>query len=142
MLIQKGSRRHDPALQALAVREDKVYVAQPPELPVAAAEVYLDVEGMSEPDRYYLIGALVVRGDSARHHSFWAEGPDDEPTIWQSFLRLVADLGDDVAVFHYGSYETQFLKAMRPRGWRGRGRFGCCSYCCSLMDPHRGYRCG
>src|SRR5437868_5543588 len=27
MLAQKGSRRHDPALQALAVRDDKVYVA-------------------------------------------------------------------------------------------------------------------
>jgi predicted RecB family nuclease len=111
MLTQKGSRRHDPALQALAVREDKVYVARPPELPAAAAEVYLDVEGMSDPDRYYLIGAIVVR----RHYSFWADGPADEPAAWHSFLGLVAGLGDDIAVFHYGSYETQFLKRMAGR---------------------------
>ncbi|HEY1379910.1 MAG TPA: IS66 family transposase [Gemmataceae bacterium] len=115
MLNQHGSRRHDPALQALAVREDTVYVARPPELPAAATEVYLDVEGLTDPDRYYLIGLLVVRGDTCRHHSFWANGPAHEPAMWRSFLRLVAGLGDDLAVFHYGSYETRFLKRMAAR---------------------------
>lgn len=115
MLTRKGSRRHDPALQALAVREDTVYVARPPEVPAAAAEVYLDVEGLSDPDRYYLIGALVVHGEVRRHYSYWADGPADESTAWHSFLQLVEGLGDDVAFFHYGSYETQFIKRMTDR---------------------------
>ncbi len=114
-LLQKGSRRHDPALQALAVREDKVYVAQPPKLPAAATEVYLDVEGLPDADRYYLIGVLVGRGETFQHHSFWADGPADEPAVWQSFLELVAGFGADLAVFHYGSYETRFLRRMADR---------------------------
>jgi predicted RecB family nuclease len=115
MLTQKGSRRHDPALQALAIQEDKVYVAQPPELLAAATEIYLDVEGLSDPDRYYLVGLLVVQDNSCRYHSFWADGPADEQAMWRSFLELVAGLGDDLTVFHYGVYETRFLKRMADR---------------------------
>jgi predicted RecB family nuclease len=124
MLTQKGSRRHDPALQALAVREDKVYVARSPELPSAATEAYLDVEGLSGPDQYYLIGLLVVRGNTCRHHSFWADTLADEPAVWRSFLRLVAGLGEDLAVFHYGSYETRFLKRMADRHGGDRSILG------------------
>jgi predicted RecB family nuclease len=115
MLSQKGSRRHDPALQALAVREDTVYVARPPDLQAAATEVYLDVEGLPDPDRYYLIGLLVIRGHNRRHYSFWADEPADEPAMWRSFLQVVAGLGDDLRMFHYGSYETRFLKRMADR---------------------------
>ncbi len=34
--------------------------------------VYLDVEGLSDRDFYYLIGVRIMTGDSAVQHSFWA----------------------------------------------------------------------
>ena len=38
--------------------------------------------------------------------------------MWRSFLQLVASLGDNLAVFHYGSYETSFFKRMRKSSTR------------------------
>jgi predicted RecB family nuclease len=45
----KPPKRHLHALQALAVRDKKVYVVRTPGLPAQATRVYLDVEGV--PDR-------------------------------------------------------------------------------------------
>jgi predicted RecB family nuclease len=46
---RKTPRKHNHALQALALREKKVYIAVPPQLPTANVQVYLDVEGVPEP---------------------------------------------------------------------------------------------
>ena len=51
------ARKHDPALQALALREKKVYVMDEPPLKEAPVAIYLDVEGVPDRDFYYLIGA-------------------------------------------------------------------------------------
>jgi predicted RecB family nuclease len=106
-----GTRRHTLSLQALAIREGTVYVAEKPTLPAAVIHAYLDVEGLPDRDFYYLIGLVVRDGDARREFSFWADGPQDEARIWESFLQTVGSLGDFV-LFHYGRYEVDFLKRM------------------------------
>ena len=107
-------RKHHHSLQALAIRENTVFVANKPELPLAKTLVYLDVEGMPDRENYYLIGLRVATGDVACDHSFWAESDKDEEAIWHSFLRTIADL-KHFLIFHYGSYELRFLKIMHER---------------------------
>jgi predicted RecB family nuclease len=110
----KGGR-HDHALQALAVRDKKVYVARRHQLRDGKAQVYLDVEGRPDQGFYFLIGMALDDGAARRHLSFWADRAADERTIWNAFLGAIRGLGEDFVLYHYGSYETQFLKRMEER---------------------------
>src|SRR5262249_52148650 len=109
-----AAKKHDRSLQALAVRQNTVYVAKKPELPDRKVRLYLDVEGLPDNGFYYLIGLTVVEGESRRPLGFWADGEADEATIWAAFLEAVKPLGDFV-LLHYGSYEGKFLKEMEAR---------------------------
>ena len=111
-VVEAGGRRHDPALQALALRDGTTYVTQSQALSNAKIKVYLDVEGLPDPDRFYLIGTFVVTSDSQRQFSFWADGPADESAIWITFLQVMAEMGEDFVVYHYGSYDARFLRRM------------------------------
>jgi predicted RecB family nuclease len=111
---KKMKKRHDAALQALAVREGKVYVAQRPELPAAPTLVYLDVEGLPDPGFHYLVGLVVVQGESRARMQFWADDEAGEAPIWHDFLQVAASW-TDFALFHYGDYEARFLKQMAER---------------------------
>jgi predicted RecB family nuclease len=107
-------RKHHHSLQALAIRENTIFVAQKPAMPPAKTLVYLDVEGMPERDSYYLIGLRIARGDSVCEYSYWADTERDEEAIWHSFLRQIAGL-EQFCIFHYGNYESRFLKTMQHR---------------------------
>jgi predicted RecB family nuclease len=61
--VRRTSHRYH-ALQALAVRDRRVYLFGAPELPDAPVRVYLDVEGLPDERFVYLIGMTVVRGES------------------------------------------------------------------------------
>jgi len=80
------------ALQALAIRENTVYVHGHPELPDSRTQVYLDIEGLPESEFCYLIGALVVSGETETFHSFWADQKSDEPTIFAQLAEAIRDL--------------------------------------------------
>jgi hypothetical protein len=110
----KGGR-HDASLQALAVRDQKVYVAQRPQIPNGRICAYFDVEGLPDRDLYYLIGLAWDDGTGVRRSSFWADNEADEAAMWGAFLEAVRGFGDDFVLFHYGSYETQFLERMAVR---------------------------
>jgi predicted RecB family nuclease len=85
-----------------------------PTFSVPENAVYIDVEGISDHNFYYLIG-LRYKSDCAWvHRSFWADTESDEKQTWASFLHALALLGNPQLV-HYGSYETQFLKRMKIR---------------------------
>ena len=106
----------------MAIREEKVYVVQKPELPPARTILHLDVEGLPDQDFYYLIGMLSASGhQDPRYISLWADQREDEARIWHAFLNTVA-LGV-YNIFHYGSYESRFLRRMTrsfklaPRGF-------------------------
>ena len=100
------------ALQALAIREKKVHVYGTPDLPRKPVQVFLDAEGNEDGSFVYLLGVLVVEGDSQKMHSFWADGPDQEVQAFDAFLDLL-DGREDFVLFHYGSYERKLLKRMR-----------------------------
>jgi predicted RecB family nuclease len=106
--------KHLHSLQALAIRENAVLVVAKQDVPLATTLVYLDVEGTPDRDSYYLIGLRIVTGTSAWQHSYWADSDGDEGTIWRSFLGAMAGL-EQFVVFHYGGYESRFLKVMRER---------------------------
>jgi predicted RecB family nuclease len=105
-----GHRYH--ALQALAVRDKRVYVFGRPQLPAAPVRIYIDCEGLPDEGFVYLIGMTVVQGVSAEHYSFWADTKDQEPVIFEQFLAEVSRY-DDIQVLCYGRYERAFLKRMR-----------------------------
>jgi predicted RecB family nuclease len=54
--------KHLPALKALAIRDNLIYVKDPPPLPRKNVEVFLDVEGLPDDEFYYLIGLRICDG--------------------------------------------------------------------------------
>jgi predicted RecB family nuclease len=107
-----AARKHDPALQALALRERKVFVLDRPPMPAPRVALYLDIEGVPDRDFYYLIGLLVVEDGRATSYSFWADDPTQEKASWQACAKVVEGF-QDYTVYHYGRYEQGFLHRMR-----------------------------
>jgi predicted RecB family nuclease len=108
------SEKYHHALKALAIREQKIYIAGSPDLNIIGTPVYLDVEGMPDRDFYYLIGIRIKNSDVYVQHSFWANGTSEEKEIWHSLLRTLSTV-ESPQLIHYGSYETVFLKRMKDR---------------------------
>jgi predicted RecB family nuclease len=100
------------ALQAMAIRENTVYIHGAPTIPQSRTQVFLDIEGLPDRDLYYMAGALVVSGGDETFHSFWADTQSDEPSIFAQLLETITQLGD-YRVFHFGDYETIALKRVR-----------------------------
>ena len=110
--VKRTSYNHYPALQALAVREKKVHVYGTPNLPRKSVQVFLDAEGVESGRFVYLLGVLVVEGDSQKAYAFWADSPAEEVQAFDAFLDLLSNY-EDCAVFHYGSYEKKLFRRMR-----------------------------
>ncbi len=114
---RKGKRavrthRRYHALQALAIRDKRVYVFGTPELSDSPVKVYLDIEGVPDEDFVYLIGMLVVRQGKEERFSFWADRKEREQEMFAAFLAEVSRY-EDFRVYCYGSYERAFLRRMR-----------------------------
>lgn len=110
LMAQKIVKQHH-SLNAMAIRTQTVYISGKPELPTAPTRAYLDVEGIPDADFYYLIGLIIDDGTNVTAHSFWANDKSEEKSIWKSFLEIMEHM-PDYALFHYGSYETKFIKQM------------------------------
>jgi DNA-directed RNA polymerase subunit RPC12/RpoP len=102
------------ALQALAIRENTIYLHGHPQLPASKTQVYLDIEGLPDSDFCYLIGALVVSGETETFHSFWADQKSDEPIIFAQLVEAIRDL-PELQILHYGKYERVALLRMKAR---------------------------
>lgn len=111
--VKKGGK-YQYALKALAIRERTTYIVGSPALALDGTPIYLDVEGIPEQSFYYLIGVRVVSADSFFKWSFWANDKNEEEKIWREFLNLMSSF-DNPILFHYGSFETTFLKVMQAR---------------------------
>ena len=105
---------HSFALQARALRENKVHVHGDPSLTCSPTQVYLDIEGLPDRRFYYLIGALIVRGESQEYHCFWADDESHEAAIFAQLAELLADTIDG-QVFHYGNYDVSAVRRMLSR---------------------------
>lgn len=115
---RKGSKRqkrvgqpHYHALQALAVRDKKIYVLGSPELPTSTTRIHLDIEGDPERGFDYLLGMIVETNGSEVRHSFWADSPHEEVSLFERFLDVIGSYGD-FRLYVYGSYEAAFLRRM------------------------------
>jgi predicted RecB family nuclease len=115
---RKGKRatptthRHDHALQALAIRDRRIYVLGTPQLPTCPVQVYLDIESNPEAGFVYLIGMITVANGTETRSSFWADHKDQEVDIFEQFVSEVTRHSDFV-VFCYGGYERAFITRMR-----------------------------
>jgi len=103
------AKPHHFSLQALAIRENCVYIHGSPVLPECKSKVYLDIEGLPDRDFHYLIGALIVTEERETFHSFWADTESDEATIFLQLAEAISQL-PDFRVFHYGDYDAAAMK--------------------------------
>ena len=116
---KKRSRKPSPIthkveLQALAIRENKIYLQELPELSRQPVELFLDMEGVPDRGLYYLMGLLVCQGDATEHFSFWADTDQDERQMWQQFMDKNKQY-PDAPVYHYGSYEPRAIATLARR---------------------------
>jgi predicted RecB family nuclease len=102
------------ALQAMAVRDKRVYVFGTPVLPASPVTIYLDLEGNPEEGSTYLIGMLVDEAGAEKRYSFWADDKSQEEEIFKQFLSVLQPY-ENFRVLAYGGYEKAFLKRMRKR---------------------------
>jgi predicted RecB family nuclease len=105
------ARKHDHALQALAIREKKVYVLDRPVVMQGDVALYLDIEGIPDRGFEYLFGLVAVKDGVCTEHSFWADDPSQEKAAWDNCLRAIEGFGG-YTLYHYGSYESRFLERM------------------------------
>ena len=101
------------ALQARALRDNKIYIHGHPTLPGAETSIYFDIEGIpSRRSYYYLVGMLVVTESDEYYQCFWANDKLDQPDMFARFCETVATY-PNASLFHFGAYETRALKEMR-----------------------------
>jgi len=110
--MEYAARKHNWALQARAIRDNTLFIAEKPVSPSKRTQVYLDIEGIPDKDFYYLIGLLISDRDSRSFHSLWADSLDQQHQNWISFLAILNQI-EDFDLLHYGKYENCFLRRMR-----------------------------
>jgi len=66
----RRSNKRYHALQALAIRDKKVYVLGAPEVPDSGVRIYIDVESNPEEGFVYLIGMIVNDNRGETQYSF------------------------------------------------------------------------
>ncbi|MBD2731237.1 TM0106 family RecB-like putative nuclease [Nostoc sp. FACHB-892] len=111
----KASLQHKLDLQALAIRENKIYIQELPSLTRKSLELFfIDIEGIPEQRFYYLIGLMVCNEQTNYYYYFWAETINDEKQIWS---QLIVKLNEypDAPVYHYGSYEPKAITELAKR---------------------------
>jgi predicted RecB family nuclease len=108
------SKPHYFALQALAIREKRVYIHGTPELSTAGKLVFFDIEGIPEKNLYYLIGVIIIEDKRAIHRFFWADNEHEQESIFTQFVKYMAKLSN-YQLFHYGGYDSRALRQMKER---------------------------
>ncbi len=111
---RKAPIKHRLELQALAVREKKVYIQELPHLPRKTVELFLDIEGIPDQNFYYLIGLLICERENKIHYSFWADDVNDEERIWKQLIKRLDEYSDS-PIYHYGSYELKAIKELTKK---------------------------
>lgn len=70
-------------MQALAIRDKRIYVLGAPDVPANPVQMYLDIEGIPDEGFAYLIGMIVKTDVLEQSWSFWANSKDDECRIFE-----------------------------------------------------------
>lgn len=112
----RSSIRHSVELQAMAIRDDKIYLHVAPDLEhtLTRMRMYLDIEGVPDRDFYYLFGLMICNEQTCIYHSFWADDCKREEHIWRRFLDTIRQ-HPNIPIYHYGSYEKTALRHLLKR---------------------------
>jgi predicted RecB family nuclease len=102
------------ALQARALRDNKVYINGSPTFPAATTSIYFDIEGIPGRRFHYLFGMLVVTEAIESYQAFWANDKSEQGGTFVRFCESVAAC-PKAALFHYGNYDVKAIKDMKRR---------------------------
>lgn len=69
---------YKPELQALAIREEKVFIQKKPEVTEEKTELFFDIEGINEINEFYLFGALILHNEQINYEYFYCKEKEDE----------------------------------------------------------------
>ena len=105
---RKETKKFYPALKALAIRENKIYVYGIPNIPIKKINIYFDVEGDPNRNLHYLFGLVIDNGKKIIKKSFWMNNENNYEVIT---IKLINEISKyrSFSLFHYGSYEKKFL---------------------------------
>ncbi|MEM9214486.1 MAG: TM0106 family RecB-like putative nuclease [Cyanobacteria bacterium P01_F01_bin.150] len=109
---KSSSSPHSYPLQALALRENKIYIHGNPQLPRTKVYMYFDVEGLPSRNFDYLIGLLIEENGTQQHYSFWIDSEEQQKDVYIKFLKKL-NCYDNYLLFHFGSYDKLALRRMR-----------------------------
>jgi len=97
------------SLQALAIRENKVYMHDKINIPKSKVKVFVDMEGNSTGSSIYLIGIIVDNGGQELTYNLWAGDKEQEIGIFKKFIDILKEL-DNPQIYYYGKYETKVFR--------------------------------
>jgi predicted RecB family nuclease len=111
---RKVSTTHRPELQALAIRTQKTYIHELPQLELKPIELFLDIEGIPDEQTYYLIGLLVREREEEHFYSFWADTAENEKELWEQFIKRIRQY-PHAPIYHYGHYDQKAIEMLARR---------------------------
>jgi len=74
-----------PELQALALRTNKIYIQELPEITNHPIKLFIDIEGIPDEKSYYLFGLIISIREKNTYQHFWADTIQDEVNAWKNF---------------------------------------------------------
>lgn len=101
---------HKFELQALAIRTNKIYLQELPQVERKPIEFYLDIEGTPESETYYLIGLATYDGTRLSYQSLWADDANFEKEMCVAFFRLISKYPDAPRVTAFSLMLPEFPK--------------------------------
>jgi len=105
---------HNVELQALAIKTNKIYIHQLPDLIKKQNEIFIDFEGIPERNIYYLMGVIIIENEKLESYSLWAENDFEEEKIWMQFISIINKY-PDAPIYHYGKYELKAIETLAER---------------------------
>jgi Transposase IS66 family/RNase_H superfamily len=108
--VPQRSVRYLVELKALAIREQKTFVVQPPDVSPHPVSIYLDFEGLPDEKFQYLLGGIAIAdGSPPESFSFWCDRARQEGERFKKLFTLLSRY-PDAPIYHYGAYESKALK--------------------------------
>jgi predicted RecB family nuclease len=106
--------KHNLELQALAIRDQKIYLQEKIEFISSPVRLFLDIESVPDQNFHYLAGLLICEDENKFYNSFWADSLKDEEQI---FYKLIEKLREypEASVYHYGNYEAKVISSLKTK---------------------------